>query len=182
MKIQTDTRPLLTALGPGSIGGKPLANLLAQENSRKEGRAAALGKLPEFIAICYRHGSTLFDTATGACLPCLGDRSGLPVHLAYKDSYGILYPAECKVHGSTLFHVGCFKCADCFTARGEPRARAASVQHAGRVAAKAAGERQYMAQCATHGETRHSTARGLCLGCFNSLGKPRAGAWHRGPA
>ena len=42
--------------------------------------------------------------------------------------------------------------------------------------AKIQGDKTYLDSCLIHGETAHSTHRGLCLGCYDTLGKIRSPA------
>ncbi len=157
----------------GNGVGQPMSVLRDQELSRSDGRKAALGKSTEYLAICYQHGETLFDTPTGACLSCLAKHEKQLPLVAYRAAYAVLYPHTCERHGPTLHHVGNFKCAECFTATGQPRTRSTANTDPARMGAKERREGTYRGQCATHGATEHNTARGQCLECFTTLGKPR---------
>lgn len=131
---------------------------------------AGAGDSECFVALCFAHGSTLFDTARGACLICEAGilQSGLAPAYAAEIIGADHYDDICETHGATLFHTGSEKCAKCSRGQiGRPQTSGA------RAAARRAGEATYLARCETHGETPHSVQRGLCLTCYNTAGQLR---------
>lgn len=68
-------------------------------------------------------------------------------------------------------------CLECFTTAGTRRRQPTTALDGPRVLARRSEASTYLATCPAHGAVPHSTIRGLCLTCFNSLGGVR-----RGPA
>ncbi len=64
-----------------------------------------------------------------------------------------MYEWTCPEHGETAFHTVSGRCTKC--------------------ARKAPVDSSYTGHCPIHGEGPFSSARRLCLGCYNTLGKPR---------
>jgi hypothetical protein len=156
-------------------GWNPLEREISRHNARKMA-LSGVNYSPEFTEECARHGITLFDTETGACLSCLSDalpRTGLPERVRYLSAYAVLYPATCPTHGQAMHYMKSNRCSKCYTARGNPRSNES--RNTARLAARASGATTYMGTCGTHGTVAHHTIRGKCLTCYNSLGYPRKG-------
>lgn len=159
-QIEPTPRPV----SPGAV--KYRDDRLIRERRNKAARAAALA--PEFIGICGKHGETLFETETGACLSCLSDLSGagLPPLVVYRTAGATQYPAPCEAHGGAALHlIQNGLCVECFAEqRGDPV----------RVRARREGRKTYDAHCDACGETtEHYVSRGLCSTCFTTAGAPR---------
>lgn len=146
-------------------------NGVIEAEKRASARKQALNRSSEFFARCVKHGETLFDAETGACLNCLSEPSELPARVRYLSAYAISYPATCEIHGETLHGMTTNKCLRCFTGRG--RLRSQTPRNEARIAARAAGDTSYAGVCEVHGAAPHHTIRGKCRRCFNSLGYPR---------
>lgn len=141
-----------------------------KRDQRRLAREAAIrSSAAEFVAPCAHHGDTsLFDTATGACLLCLVDNAGLPPAARYKASLGVAYVLECPVHGESVHRFGSAGCSECRDARGRPlRDRTA------RVSARRNGEGLYLDDCSVHGETQFHVVSGKCADCFTTSGRKR---------
>jgi len=124
-----------------------------------------------FTALCYAHGTTLFDSARGGCLACEQSVAacGLPPAKVAELIGADHYDDACEKHGPSLFHMRSGKCRKCsHEASGRP------LEHGNaRAAARRAGEATYSETCSIHGETTFSVLRGKCLRCFNTTGQPR---------
>lgn len=158
------TEPKRRIPPPGTVNYRD--DRLFRERKNKSARGAATG--PEFIGICGKHGETLFETETGACLSCLFglSGSGLPPLVVYRAAGATQYPAPCETHGPAALHLtqnGL--CVDCFAEqRGDPV----------RVRARREGRKTYDAHCDACGETtEHHVSSGTCAVCTNSVGAPR---------
>jgi hypothetical protein len=130
-----------------------------------------------FLAQCYAHGATLFDTARGGCLTCEASitRSGIPPVRIAEAIGADHYDGTCETHGAVLFHTGSEQCVLCSkTATGRPR------QYGNpRADARRAGQKTYAAECqACEAATDHSVLHGKCLRCFNTQGVRRKGRAH----
>lgn len=125
-----------------------------------------------FLGICDRHGDSIFDSATGACLQCLHIFCNLPPALASKNAGGIYFFANCETCGGPhKHHVGNRRCATCFDSSGRSR-RHSPVSS--RAAARALGLRFYAESCARCGETTdHWVSNGKCSVCFTAMGLER---------
>lgn len=92
------------------------------------------------------------------------------------------YLAACETCGPSVAHgVQSCKCLTCYNAAGLRRVRggpgSASAANSPRLEARRNGAPTYPATCPVHGpEVPHHTVRGLCLGCFTSMGHPRTAA------
>lgn len=134
--------------------------------------ARKLAPFSEFTGYCPAHGSTLFDTATGACLSCLAKFSAvdLPVRLQYEQSGARFYPGECETHGPGLFSIPSARCPSC---------RKKTLADPFRKEARRAGRETYEAYCERHGAFEpHWTATGYCATCYTVSGRDRL---HRAP-
>lgn len=130
-------------------------------------------RLPDYADYCDTHGVTLFSTSTGLCLACSRPRA-----VARREGR-TTYVAPCDTHGPVAHAVTHGRCLICYTTAGTLRSDAAPGRppiSAARAQARREGRARYVAPCATHGEVEHNTARGQCLSCFTTLGKPRVDA------
>lgn len=138
----------------------------ARERKNRTARSVAAGA--EFIGECGKHGETLYDTETGACLSCVASLlgEGLPVLVAYRAAGATQYPKGCPEHGPGAMHlVRTARCVACFAEdRGDPA----------RVRARKAGLATFDAHCAACGPAvPHHVSSGTCAACTNTVGKPR---------
>ncbi len=120
-----------------------------------------------------RHGSEMpFAPLKGMLLedarraPCEPPRIERQARELAQSLFFNAYWWTCEHHGPTMFHTASGKCSICYK---ESKRKVTPA----RAAAKVAGEATYMDHCAIHLTVAHSTARGLCLSCYNTLGKPR---------
>lgn len=168
-RFRTATALCLLCHPPGKRG-RPLAQD-PRARARRDRRRWYIGQ-------CEEHGPVAFAVRTGKCLTCFTD-SGLPRMVVTDDDrlearrhLEPTYLGVCVEHGTTPFHVSSGKCLTCFTAAGYPR-QMGRLTNPERIAARQAGRRQYLAECAEHGMTDHGTQTGKCLICFNAMGYPR---------
>jgi len=119
-----------------------------------------------------------YDTLYGVCLICTpvlrarSDRNN-PLRASARRTGQRHYRDTCDECGPTLHWVKCGRCSVCYAADGMRRdAKRQHISEARR-AAMDLGERAYTDTCLLHGEGSHHTLRGLCLKCYDTLGKPR---------
>lgn len=159
------SRPVLPRPAP-KIGVFERDPRIERDRHNKTARAVAAG--PEFTGICGKHGAALFDTETGACLPCLADLhgQGLPPLVVYRAAGASLYPNACPEHGEAALHlVQNGLCVACHAEqRGDPV----------RIRARREGRKTYDAYCGTCGDTTEfHVSSGTCSSCTNSVGRGR---------
>lgn len=135
-----------------------------------------------FVGNCATCGPGYHSLSHGRCLTCYTKagvrRVGRSPRAVARASGSTSYLDTCVKHGQTAHGVQSGKCLTCFNSMGLRRP-AAPVGDPLRIAARAAGAASYLSWCSLHGGVPHSTTRGKCLTCFNSLGYPRPGARQR---
>ena len=81
------------------------------------------------------------------------------------------YASHCERCGPEGFYVKTGQCSRCYTTNGTRRCGLPFPPE--RRLALDRGDPTYTAACLLHGTTEHHTRRGLCLGCYDTQGKPR---------
>lgn len=125
---------------------------------------------------CEEHGGYTARFGEVGCSLCKRPETA-PRILAQRAG-ALRYDDICATCGPSLFSTRSGRCVTCFTVAGQsrtatpPAGRPQQVDNP-RAVARRAGDKSYLATCATHGETPHSVAHAKCLRCFNAMGHPR---------
>lgn len=136
--------------------------------------AAAKSRKKHFThdcANCLRQ--TKHRTDSGECVNCFPSVSSN--RILAREQGARTYAGECVDCGPTGHWTATGRCATCWTSRNEPRARPGYVASTcdARTQARLDRRATYDADCRLHGHVAHHTARGKCLSCYDTLGKPR---------